>query len=175
MSRKIKAKNTSLFLPLILKIYNIMKGLFLLLLSPMSQAVFVQLQFSPRCSIRMVNSQDYRKSSRRLCSNHIYHHQRRTLKPSSSAEDSLPCKAKAHGTSAHRTRAQRTRAHHTRPTTPGPTTSVEWGGYERRWTEGRRALIMPFRVPDLLLLLPLSTSSQVIPTAAAQTAHPWAA
>lgn len=33
VSRKVKGKNTSLFLPLILKIHNIMKGLFLLLLS----------------------------------------------------------------------------------------------------------------------------------------------
>lgn len=105
----------------------------------MSQAAFVQLQFSPQCSIRVVNSQDYRKSFRRLCSNHIHHHQSRTLKPSSSTEDSLPCKANAHSTRAHRIRAHGTRAHHTRPTTPGlphqcptpgPTTPVRWGSYE---------------------------------------------
>lgn len=164
-----------------------MKGLFLLLLSPMSQAVFVQLQFSPQCSIRVVNSQDYRKSSRRLCSNHIHHHQRRTLKPSSSAEDSPPCKAKAHGTSAHHTRAHRTRAHRTRAHHTRPHHISGVGNYERhgglragglwsyRFVFLTRALVMPFRVPDLLPLLPLPSSSQVIPTAAAQTAHPWAA
>lgn len=144
----------------------------------MSQAGFVQLQFSPQCSIRVVNSQDYRKSSRRLCSNHIHHHQSRTLKPSSSTEDSLPCKANAHGTRARGTRAHHTSAHHTRPTTPvpttaGPTTSVRWGSYEGQG--GLRALVVLFRVPDLLPLLPLSSSSQVIPTAAAQIVHPWAA
>lgn len=49
-----------------------------------------------KCSIRVVSSQGCVKIILEDVENRIYHHQRRTLKPSPSTEDNPPCQVKAH-------------------------------------------------------------------------------